>query len=105
MTILSQNFEESGVCLSRLLQIDPDNKAGKAELVKLKKAKKEYQMRSKEISQNIANKLFHSNKEKDSVPKVTAKPRDPATLDDTPISTSVISLPVLISSFSSLGFI
>ena len=57
-SLFIQNYEESEACLTRLLQIDPDNKAGKAELVKLKKAKKEYAARSKEISKNIASKLF-----------------------------------------------
>jgi hypothetical protein len=56
-----QNFEECEVCITRLLQVDPDNKAGKAEQVKLKKARRDYATKSREISKNIANKLFSSS--------------------------------------------
>ena len=41
--------------------LDPDNKAGKAEQAKLKKARREYAAKSREISKNIANKLFSSS--------------------------------------------
>ena len=56
-----QNFEECEVCITRLLQVDPDNKAGKAEQAKLKKARRDYATKSREISKNIANKLFSSS--------------------------------------------
>jgi len=49
------------VCIKQLLQLDPENRAAKVESMKIKKAKKEYNLRSKKISKAIANKLFPSS--------------------------------------------
>eukprot|EP01038_Epipyxis_sp_PR26KG_P009352 gene9352-12602_t len=59
-TLALDIFEECEACLKQVFLIDPDNPAGKLELAKLRKAQKDYNNKSKEISKNIAKKLFEN---------------------------------------------
>lgn len=74
---LKQDFLECEVCLKRLLELSPCNAAALAEVSKLKRAKKEYALRSKEIQRNMAKRLFNG--------KSGDNANNPASVSDSPL--------------------
>ncbi len=65
------------MCLKRLLELSPCNAAALAEVSKLKRAKKDYALRSKEIQRNMAKRLFNGKDSSDTATAATASVDSP----------------------------
>ena len=52
------DYEETELCLSRVLEIEPENVTAKDEFIRLHKAKKEYNLKENAIAKKISQGLF-----------------------------------------------
>lgn len=59
---LLHEYDEASLCLSRLLDIDPDNEQAKKEKVILDQAIREYRKKDKEMAKKISKSLFKDSK-------------------------------------------
>eukprot|EP01041_Mallomonas_annulata_P005959 gene5959-12028_t len=77
------NFEESELCLTRLLEYDPENEAGKKEMIRLRKAQRDYKLKSKKVAKTMAKSLFNNDEteENSRTPENIDTPKSDTTCD------------------------
>lgn len=67
------SFEESDVCITRVLELEPDNKIAQQERVKLAKAKKDYKGKKLEMDKKMTENMFGDKEKSKADAKTDAK--------------------------------